>query len=91
MNHGGNHYTNDQCRCDECRAAHAENVLGARARRWARRERVNGLLIAPGPRNHGGGSTYTNWGCQCQPCRTAHNAARARCYRKGRARRDQSE
>lgn len=56
-------YTNHHCRCDACRAALAQAVRVARARRKA----------APTPDYvHGTTNGYSNYGCRCTACRTAH-------------------
>lgn len=64
--HGGYHYGNDDCRCDECKAAHAANVKRFRAQRKARLDKDPSIV------EHGKDSTYTNWLCRCQPCKTDH-------------------
>lgn len=82
--HGNNRYTNDGCRCDECKVEHAwfqaEGVL-------RRKERLDEV---PAER-HGILGTYTNWGCRCDLCRGAmreykrHQKAPALCPHCGRA------
>lgn len=57
------------CRCDECRAAHAERF---RHERQARRERLTEEASAL---EHGTKSTYSNWGCRCAPCTEANKRA----------------
>lgn len=77
-------YTNQRCRCDECREAARVRMGSYRKARFATRVMVNGRLVAPGlpKESHGKEGTYTNHGCRCQPCTTAQReAARARCYR----------
>lgn len=54
------------CRCDACRDVYRK----IRARRYAGRVEVDGVLIAQGA-EHGTWSTYTNHGCRCQACKTA--------------------
>jgi hypothetical protein len=60
------------CRCDDCRAAHAERVKRNRAER-----------LAAGNLTHGARSAW-DAGCRCPECRTVHNAAHAD-YRARRA------
>lgn len=91
MNHGGYHYVNDGCKCSECRDAHAAYTKAARARRWASRTPVGGVLVALGAAKHGRPATYTNWGCECPLCRAAWNAYCAQSYHNRKARRGQSE
>lgn len=51
----------------------------ARQARKARRELVDGRLVAVAAPEHGKPSTYTNWGCRCLPCTGAWAAyARSR-------------
>lgn len=52
-------YTNDRCRCDECRAAWSIYIRALRQRRAA-----EGLP----PSVEHGATTYTNWGCRCRTC-----------------------
>lgn len=68
--HGGHHYNNDACRCQECRIAHAEVTRQARQRRKAR------LEVDPSLAPHGRDNTYMNWMCRCGPCKAAHAQAR---------------
>jgi hypothetical protein len=58
------------CRCDDCRAAHAERVKRNRAER-----------LAAGSLTHG---TRSAWdaGCRCAECRDASSRARADYYRR---------
>ncbi len=68
-------YTNNGCRCPECRAA--QRTYAAQRRALRRQEST--------PENvHGTENGYTNYGCRCVPCRTAH-AATARHARTTRA------
>lgn len=69
--HGGSHYINDRCRCDECRVAHNARMKRDNARRAER------LAADPTLRPHGVYTTYTNWGCRCPEC-TAANRVRCR-------------
>lgn len=58
------------CRCDACRAAHAEQT---RTRRWElAQHNVGG--VAAGIKH--GASTYVNHGCRCDDCTGAHSADR---------------
>jgi hypothetical protein len=56
-------YTNQECRCDQCRAANAEYA------RRRRRERVVDDWA-----KHGRVSTYKNYMCRCDDCRAAVRA-----------------
>lgn len=61
-------YTNQECRCDECKAANADYA------RRCRRERV-----VDDEMMHGRFSTYTNYMCRCDQCkRAARDYARVR-------------
>lgn len=59
-------YSNDKCRCAQCRAAWTAYQA---KRRLERRERP-----LPDAVKHGKPSTYCNWGCRCRPCIDAHSA-----------------
>lgn len=60
--HGASMYGNHGCRCDICKAGHAEKMAEAKARRFqAPREEV-----PHGP------SGYKNWGCHCGICVQGH-------------------
>lgn len=61
--HGtANGYGNLGCRCEPCRAAHAESLY---ARKSARKS-------APTPEHvHGSANGYGNYGCRCGPCSDA--------------------
>jgi hypothetical protein len=60
--HGATRYTDYGCRCDVCRAAHAERHRRLRAQRAAGRPDENPAL------EHGTRSTYVNHGCRCEQC-----------------------
>lgn len=62
------------CRCDACRAAHADRVARGR---WRRRQRLG---IAE-RHDWGGRATCYNSGCSHPECRAAH-AERGRLYRE---------
>ena len=64
--HNGTRY-NSGCRCDDCRASHAERASRLRVRRHAALE-AKQIEV-----EHGKASTYNNWGCRCDPCTTAHS------------------
>lgn len=57
-------YSNDKCRCAECRKAWSEYTSQRRTKRWAWTA-VNGL---PSSVEHGVWA-YFNWGCRCDVCR----------------------
>jgi len=59
-------YTNDKCRCDDCRAAHRRYS----AKRRAQRREL--LQDDPTLVEHGRLSTYLNWGCRCTECTEAN-------------------
>jgi hypothetical protein len=68
--HGSSKYSNDNCRCDECRSAWAQYIRDRKLKRkrWVA---TNGL---PESVSHGE-SAYANWGCRCSACRAAWNEA----------------
>jgi hypothetical protein len=67
-------YTNDDCRCDPCTAAHTAFLARRRAERYA----VTAAQGLPEHVQHGR-SAYSNWGCKCEVCRADWAAyARAR-------------
>jgi hypothetical protein len=70
-------YTNQRCRCDDCRAAFA-------AYQRHRRARLRANPVPPHV-SHGSVSTAMNYRCGCRPCRNAVNAY----HRAWRARRKQ--
>lgn len=77
-------YTNQRCRCDECREAARVRMGSYRKARFATRVMVNGRLVAPGlPKgSHGKEGTYTNHGCRCPRCTEAWaEASLARRYK----------
>lgn len=55
-------YNKHKCRCQACRAAHANR----QATNVAQRRAI--LEVDPSIRPHGNPSTYKNWGCRCDPC-----------------------
>jgi hypothetical protein len=78
--HGTNsRYTNNACRCDDCRWAHSDAVFQQR--------RARALLVAKDPSlvPHGVASTYNNWMCRCDLCRAA-NTVRLQKWRVARRR-----
>jgi hypothetical protein len=64
-------YSNDRCRCEDCRKAWAEYTTSRKRQRRAF-VKANGL---PSSVEHGE-SAYTNWGCRCDVCRAADTANR---------------
>jgi hypothetical protein len=58
-------YSNDGCRCGDCRKAWSGYTLQRRAKRWAYTA-ANGL---PSSVEHGAWAYY-NWGCRCDVCRS---------------------
>jgi hypothetical protein len=80
--HGASKYSNDKCRCDECRTGWAAYVQKRKLQRkaWVQK---NGL---PKDVPHGS-SAYFNWGCRCRFCTDEST----RVYRERReARREQA-
>lgn len=76
VSHNASRYRRRQCQCSTCTANHRDRVAGTRARRWARRELIDGRLVVTDPRiPHGTNSTYTNHGCGCISCTNAHRVA----------------
>lgn len=69
--HGVSRYTNEACRCAECRVAWAA-YMSNRRKRKSDLVRANGL---PDSVEHGE-SAYDNWCCRCDVCTAAHSAAR---------------
>lgn len=78
MEHGNaSTYTNHKCRCDACRAAHAEY----------RRAHPGWSMKGKTPPKHGVASAYTNYGCRCELCRQAwakYHQSYVRRYRQKR-------
>lgn len=77
IQHGIPSSYNRGCRCDECRARHAERVRGNVAahyeRNVARRVLVDGRWFAPDRDGlHGRRDTYIRFGCRCEPCTDAN-------------------
>lgn len=72
------------CRCNDCREAQVRGLRELRARRMARRQLVDGFLVAVDARTHGTVNTYREWGCRCRPCRQANARDQAR-YRAKRS------
>jgi hypothetical protein len=66
-------YSNDKCRCADCRRAWVEYNRLRRATRWA--WTAEGGL--PATVKHGS-SAYYNWGCHCPICLQTVAAAAAR-------------
>lgn len=64
------------CRCDDCRAAHAERHRGQQRRRMSDPEAADRA-------GHGNASTYQNYGCRCRPC-TEANSAKSVAYKAQR-------
>jgi len=61
--HGARRY-NRGCRCEECKAGHAERAAQQRERRRQR-------ALDPEDPRHGTLSFYSNYGCRCDRCRSA--------------------
>lgn len=70
--HGASGYTNWDCRCDICSAAHTAKLKKARESRIARMKA--GSPDVP----HGTSSGYMSWNCRCDACMAASAADRAR-------------
>ncbi len=66
-----NEYTNQGCRCQPCKTAHAASVLAAKKRRARELITKDGRPFHPRV-PHGRASSYGNWGCRCRPCTDAH-------------------
>jgi hypothetical protein len=77
--HGtANGYGNLRCRCEPCRAAHAEDMYERKQQRIADHRMPEHL--------HGTAGGYGNWGCRCTPCTLAWNeetGERAKRMRRG--------
>lgn len=70
-------YTNDGCRCAECKEVARAAIQRRRRERFALRELVDGRLVAPRPAElHGTVNTYNDWGCRCAPCTRAAEEGR---------------
>lgn len=64
------------CRCQPCRDAKARYYRSLVRKRMARRELIDGRLVAPVPaERHGKSVTYRNHGCRCVPCTVANRDA----------------
>lgn len=76
--HGTRHsYENVKCRCDECRAAHAERFRNIRAKK---RKLLN-------IEKHGKTNTYARHGCRCEACVTAYRTYQNEAQKRYRQRR----
>lgn len=60
-------YTNDGCRCEQCRAAHAAYQARLRAAKRANPD--------PDRIPHGTVGGYDNWSCRCEACTRASREA----------------
>jgi len=77
-------YINYGCRCDPCTKANSAACREWAHRQMARRELIDGRLVAPLPdAQHGKQPTYTNHGCRCEPCTAANRDAQNH-HRKAR-------
>jgi transcriptional regulator with XRE-family HTH domain len=81
--HGASAYSASLCRCEVCTAAGTARKARDLAARLAARELVDGVLVAPGLRQHGTSNGYRNWGCRCLACFEA-NQRDMRRYRERR-------
>ena len=62
-------YTNEKCRCDECRKVNSNRVAKRRAER-VKITREKG--VPPGVEHNQ--NTYMNWGCRCEVCKADRSA-----------------
>lgn len=60
------------------------NTTALKRERGARRQLVDGRLVATEANLHGTPATYANWMCRCRPCTAAHSErVMARRLRRG--------
>jgi len=86
--HGGA-WADHGCQCEPCSAANkahsAASAKRRRARWYARRALVNGVLVSPDVRQHGTTRAYKHFGCRCASCGEAERVGKIETGRVRRA------